>query len=621
MERRFPYWQSRSLRWWSLPVGIVVFLVALSTIPYHFPVSPNFSESYLFGYNNRVGMAIVALGLVLLAVFGPRLELQQPKPGKPLSRSTLRKALAISFVVSTVFYLLTRELNGFNESIYLIDRVHMLLDGRVPYRQFEFAYGALFLYLPAWIAKALHLSASDGYGIFFVLATVLGTWLLFRVISAIDEPAGKQRTIFLLFWYISTAALPSIGTNCSMLRFILPSFFGLVLYRQMERTPGPLILLLPIPMYAVLLAVSPEFGVAFALGIAAYLLLFGHLRIPANLIAFFVTLASMAALTWLAERLGVFTTLEVFRTGGLNFPIMPAPHMLLLYTFAGVAACYAGQRLRQRQPGALLMLIFVSAFSLAGALGRCDPFHTLMDPIGILIAASFLIASLPALRRVVLPVAIFVYAVFPLAVAVPYNGTNFVKAALPLYLAHEDSKQLTAFDHRIIAKMSRTMTPALAAEKFAALKYFAQHKGAIDVPALFGQPVSTVFAVPFGFAPSHFGPYHSPAIDEGYYSETINIATAAGIDRVIRELESHPERPLLMLPGRERNCSGDAATAQTYLRQTFLYPYSARVMHPESIGEPLCVYIQQHYSRAQAATPERFDYELWVRTKRPQEPK
>jgi hypothetical protein len=621
MERRFPYWQSRSLRWWSLPVGIVVFLVALSTTPYHFPVAPNFSESYLFGYNNRVGMAIIAFGLVLLAIFGPQLNRQQAKPGKPLTRSTLYKALAISFGVSTVFYLFTRELDGFNESIYLIDRVQMLLDGRAPYKQFEFAYGALFLYIPAWIARVFHLSASDGYGVFFVLAAVLGTWLLYFVVENVDEPPGKQRIIFLLFWYVSTAALPTIGINGSMLRFILPSFFGIAFYRQMERMPGPLNLLLPIPMYAVLLAVSPELGVAFAIGVAAYLLLFGQLRLAANLLAFSVMLISVAALTWLAARLGVFTTLEVFRTGGLNFPIMPAPHMLLLYTFAGVAACYAGQRLRQHKPSALLMLIFVSAFSLAGALGRCDPFHTLMDPVGILIAASFLISGLPILRRVVLPVAIFVYAVFPLLVTVPYNGTNFVKAALPLYLAHENSQQITSFDRCIIARMSRTMAPELAAEKFAALKHFSQQKGPIDVPTLFGQPENTIFAVPFGFAPSHFGLYHSPAIDEGYYSETINIATSEGIARVINELSTHPERPLLMLPGRECNCSGDAATAQTYLRQTFLYPYSARIRHPESIGEPLCVYIQQHYSRAEAATPERFDYELWLRAKRPQEPK
>jgi hypothetical protein len=619
MARLFPYLRSRSLRWWSLPVGIVAFLIALSTIPYHFAVSPNFSESYLFGYNNRVGMAIIAFGLVLLAIFGPQLNRQQPKPGKPLTRSTLYKALAISFGVSTLFYLFTRELDGFNESIYLIDRVQMLLDGRAPYKQFEFAYGALFLYIPAWIARVFHLSASDGYGIFFVLSAVLGTWLLYFVVDNIDEPPGKQRIIFLLFWYFATAALPTIGTNGSMLRFILPSFFGIVLYKRMHRTPGPGNLLLPIPIYALLLAVSPEFGVAFAIGIATYMLLFGRLRIAANLVAFITMLVSMSALTSLAARFGVFTTLEVFRTGGLNFPMMPAPHMLLLYTFAGVAACYAGQRLRQRQPSALLVLIFISAFSLVGALGRCDPFHTLMDPIGILIAASFLISDLPSLRRFMLPVAIFVYAIFPLAVSVPYNGTNFVKAALPLYLSHEASEQTTGFDRRLIARMSRTMSPELAAEKFAALKHFAQHKGAIDVPALFGQPENTVFAVPFGFAPSHFGLYHSSALDEGYYSETINIATAAGIDRVIGELASHPERPLLMLPGRERNCSGDAATAQNYLRQTFLYPYSARIRHSESIGEPLCVYIQKHFFRIGAATPERFDYELWQRIEQPQD--
>jgi hypothetical protein len=606
----------RTLRWWLLPVGVAAFLVALSTVPYHFPIAPNFSEAYLFGYNNRVGMAIVALGLILLAAFGPKLNPQpSTRPDKPLTRRTLAKALAISFVASTLCYLLTRGLNGFNESIYLIDRVQMLLDGRTPYTQFEFAYGALFLYVPAWLARLLHLSAGDGYGLFFVLATVLGTWLLWMTLKNIDEPPAQQRKLFLLLWFLSTMALTNLGTNCSMLRFLLPSYFGVVLYQRLARAPqaNPLTLLLPVPMYAVLLAVSPEFGVAFGIGIAAYLALFGGLSIAKNLAAFLVGLASMAALTLLAARLGVFTTLQVFSSGGLNFPIMPAPHMLLLYTFAGVAACYAGHQLRERRPSALLMLIFVSAISLAGALGRCDPFHTLMDPLGIVIVAGFLIAGLPQLRRIVWPLFVALYIVFPVIVTVPYNGTNFVKAALPLYLAHEGSNT-TNFDRWVIARMAHTMPPSLATKKFESLKHFSQlsqHGSAIDVPALFGQPAGTVFAAPFGFAPSHFGLYHSPAIEEGYYAETVNIATPAGITRVIDELAAHPSRPLLMLPGRETNCASNAAAAQHYLRETFLYPYSARAVHLESIGEPLCRYLQQHYHRAEAATPARFDYELW----------
>jgi len=352
MPTLLPDLRRRTLRWWLLPVGVAAFLVALSTVPYHFPVAPNFSESYLFGYNNRVGMVIVALGLILLAAFGPRLELQPTTPGKPLTRRTLYKALAVSFVVSTLCYLLTRALNGFNESIYLIDRVQMLLDGRTPYTQFEFAYGALFLYVPAWFARLLHLSAGDGYGLFFVLATVLGTWLLWLTLKNIDEPPAQQRKLFLLLWFLSTMALTNLGTNCSMLRFVLPSYFGAVLYRRLARAPQTqlLTLLLPVPMYAVLLAVSPEFGVAFGIGIAAYLALFGGLRITVNLAAFVVTLMGMAALTLLAAKLGVFTTLQVFSSGGLNFPIMPAPHMLLLYTFVGVTACYAGANSASASP-------------------------------------------------------------------------------------------------------------------------------------------------------------------------------------------------------------------------------------------------------------------------------
>lgn len=152
-------------------MGSIVFLLALSWLPYKVPVARVYSESYVVGYNNRAGALIIALGAVLLAMFGPALLLQF-SPGKPLASSTLKKALAVSAALSGALYLLTRKLDGVIESIYLIDRIKLLVEGKVPYKDFEYAYGALFLYGPAWISRELHIPVGDAYGTVWILSLI-----------------------------------------------------------------------------------------------------------------------------------------------------------------------------------------------------------------------------------------------------------------------------------------------------------------------------------------------------------------------------------------------------------------------------------------------------------------
>jgi hypothetical protein len=108
-----------------LLAGCALFLAAMSWLPYHVAVEPSQSLSYLFGYNNKVGELLVGLGIVLLLVFGPELH---PSSGSahPLKSSTLVKALAGTFAVGGVLVLLTRKLEGINESIYFIDRIHLI---------------------------------------------------------------------------------------------------------------------------------------------------------------------------------------------------------------------------------------------------------------------------------------------------------------------------------------------------------------------------------------------------------------------------------------------------------------------------------------------------------------
>ena len=313
---------------------------------------------------------------------------------------------------------------------------------------------------------------------FWITLVLLGTWLLYQTILWVDVPDGAKQSIFLLFWTFSVLNLFTFGVTYSLFRYTLPCFFGLVLYRRLAPPASqPLTLLLPAPMYGMLLLISPELGIAFAVGTTAYLLCFGHLRRGVNLLAFAANLVVMGAISAAAARTGTFYTLQAFSTGGFNLPVTPAPHVLLLFLLTGLAACYVGQRLRLGRPDALVMLVAVSACSLAAALGRCDPLHTLLNPLGVMIAGSFLLTALPLLRRVFWPAMWVVYGLLFAVTIVSQSGMQMEKAALPALWSLTPARYQPRLDQWVLASMTRSLGPALAKTKFDTLRSATAQKG------------------------------------------------------------------------------------------------------------------------------------------------
>ena len=102
--------KSRLPRLW-LAGGVTFGLAAclIFVLPLFVPMKPiqTVSVSYLAGFNNSVAL-FGAVGLSLLALFGPRLRLSF-KPGKPLTASTLKKSLAIVGAGALVLDLRTLE--------------------------------------------------------------------------------------------------------------------------------------------------------------------------------------------------------------------------------------------------------------------------------------------------------------------------------------------------------------------------------------------------------------------------------------------------------------------------------------------------------------------------------
>ena len=558
---------------WFVAGWAALAVAALLWLPYHVAVVPTYSESYLFGFSNRAGLGIFVLFGLGIALFAPGFSMPTGTDvaRRPLRRSTLYWAMASTFAVSITLYLATRNLGGIDESVYLIDRVKLVLDGRVPYRDFEWPYGVLFLYGPTWLARGLHLPASDAYGVFWILLSLTGVWLLYRTLRWVEVPGLPARETFLVLVGVGLVALLGSGVNYSLLRFVLPCFLGVWIYRIIHRQKVTGVLCIA-PAYALLLAISPEFALSFLVGMGLYLAWFVGLRSRIDWLVAVALAGIVTGTTWAAAELGVFKMMKEFSSGGFNFPIVPAPHILLFLLAIAICAAYAGKSARTRESSGLLVLILVSGVAIAGALGRCDPGHVFLDPMGITIVALLLGGTAPGWGRA------YFFTVVCLFVAIP--------------LVLSSAKLLS--ERQYAAEWGVTAETA-------------------DVDGMFGSAPGTVFAAPMGFGLSHFGTWHSAAVDEGYFMGFQDVLTPPGVNAKIAELAGHPERPLLLPEHWDGSCQTNLEVRRRLISTLFLYPYRAAARHPESINTPFCEYVKEHYQLEIAGSPEHQGYEVWAR--------
>ena len=610
-------WRRSPLTWAAAAGGSLLFGFALFRWPYHFPPSEVISGSYYFGYNNRVGQILVAAWLVLLAVLGPALPWRDTTR-KPLTRSTLRKALLLTGLVATVLYLGTREVNGVNEAIYFLDRLHLTLAGHVPYRDQEFIYGAGMLYLPALLTWVLHLPVPDAYGLVFVSSAVLGVWMLHGTLCAVTEFPGARRAVFLLFTAANLLNLCSFGLNYSLFRFAMPCYLAMRVHRALTaRREAGLAFLLPVPFYVLLLLWSPELAIAFAVGMVAYLGTFGLRLRPGHADMLFGTMAGLATVTWLAARLHVFSSMVGFSHGGYNFPIVPASFVFLFLLAAALSAMYIRQVWRVRSRSVLPALIAGSSLSMAAALGRCDKAHVLTDPMGILLTGFLLVSGFPWPRRLVFTVAWLIMFLLPLPDVVRATANLMEKAALPTFFGYEQrhgsGKQTTRADAWILQKMTAALgSPARAQEKFDDFQAFGRTQGPIDMAKVFGLPPGTPVYAPFGFAPGHQGTSQPRLLDEGYYLAMMDIVSPENVERKVAEIDQQPRRPMVMMPNFREQCGTTGEDTRALLGALNGHPYHAPVIHALSIAVRVCAAIEAGYHPAGPATSEQFGYQLWL---------
>ena len=574
-------------KWRSILLFGVAALLAVATVPYWVPMRPAVSDSYIFGYNNRAGIALFLLFAALGAwrTRGMRLPSGRVDPSRA-RRVYEIAAVLVAFGLSWGMYRLVAPLHGFAESTYFLHRLNLLAAGRVPYREFEFAYGAGLLYGPLWLAHALHASLAQGYYWFWIATVVVGNALLFEALRLAGDEREDRSGIFWVFYAISLFGILTTGLNYTLLRFVLALYASAWVEKLREKS---LVSACAVVFAAVvvLLLVSPEMAVGFAMGTLI------HFAISIDWNEKFAVfglagLTLVLAMTFaVANSLGVFMTMRAFSAGGNNFPVYVAPSIAL---FLAVVWC-GFQLLLQGVRGILRYWILLGAVMIPAALGRCDTGHILSYTLGIFLSVA-LVLSRARRWRIGIRVAGAAYVLL------------FIVPALPV--------EYIPFTARAAARSDAAWAQRYAKWALGTQKAEDARENVVR-PELDAGPGEKWLA-PFSYRPNVQDVVSSPAIEYGYYEGMTNVLTPEQVRFKLQEIETHPEMPLLLPRQWVSYCVRTADNSRQLLSGLFGVPYIKQPAHEMDLYMPVCDYIRENYRYLPTrAEQELGEFDLWGR--------
>ncbi len=512
-------------------IFLLALLAALWTVPYFFPVNATISLSYVVGYNNRVAVLVFALGAILFAFLTHgELASASSTHNQKVTRADLVASLA---VVGLACFLRHHhgQIPG-DESSYVINRLQMLASGLRPYKDVEFIYGPLHLWIPRLVTRVFGFSVTTGYYVWWYTQWLVGTAMLWTTVSLLPYVLRRRR---LIFWFVLAELLFSIsseGTAYTPVRLAGAAFCVVVLCEIWRRTASAW-LLLASGAAAILLGIgiSPEQGLAVALGLIAWLALRAWTERTPQAIALAAGMAVITALCVLPFLwLGVFRVLAEFAGGAYQFPLVPSPAtppLLLAYI---AAACGGVLALRHRQmEGPVIPLVLSGFATLPAVLGRADLGHLMLGSGAFLLGVAYL-ETRPVLGRWWSPLVICFLIVAPLL--------RIARSAL-----RPDLHQ------------------APPAFWYVGMTNGARASGEPGTSDVLHAPCKVIFRAPtvrprFDLTPA------AQCLDTGYFAGLQNVLTADTIARKAEELSREPLQPLLL---RDLPLSEEFATSENHV--------------------------------------------------------
>jgi len=559
---------------------IILGLVAITFLPYFIPSAPTASDSYLFGYNNRAGilllLALVAVGVIWTK--GMNLQFLSRGTSAPVSVEVLIFSLVTVACGCAIMWAFAGRYEGFGESFYVIDRAWLVAAGKAPFRDAEFAYGPAMLYVPILLHSIFSISIAQAYYIFWAGSYLLGTYLLYKTVNLVDYPSPTKQEIYLLLFLTGLFAIVRMGTNYTFLRFVCPLFFVLVIQKWLLGCAGRWGIRAffgCVAFAVILISLSPETAIAFAFA-CTWLVAFSRTE-PVSRRAARVTvlLAAFLLLFLWAKELHILDTLLADGSGAINFPIMPAPHILVFFAAVFVCACYLYWRVRDRQINDnTIGLIGYSVPMLGAALGRCDPSHVFWNGMAIFLASMFYVSHQRAAWR-----------------------------------AYRVAFLLFVF---LLPSMSELY---LFLPQLRAIRFLNEHGNGLagkgDVAMLY-TGWSGGFYAPFGYRSNGFGTYRSSRVSYGRFEGVIDVSTPRAVEEKVAEIREHPDWALIVPYDYEIYCQVDPIKERHYLTVLMLFPHLERPVHPLDVRNAICETIRSEYRLAQEPSKQSLGYGLWV---------
>src|SRR5579862_154753 len=442
--------QRRLLVGLFIPLGVGLIFI----LPWFVPQSgPIVSDSYTFGFSNAAAdLGVLAM---LAALFFWRYKdggcanqqeaffdlLAAPPRPKTNHRLFWPATFAVTlFAAATAggwWWYLPKAY--FGESAYFLTRLDRMLMGEAPYGDFDFGYGPWMLDAPFYLHKlgAGRLGIDTSYILCLLVFFVLGMLALADVVRSLAL-SEKLKALLILAFGVAGANI-SLGILYTPLRYILPLWAVIVHQRQVRRdiAEGDTLSLSQIALAFALpfagFCICPDTGVVTLFAMVAGCLWFWRTSWRAPMLG---ALAAAASAGMVAHLYGpdYFRMFLLFGGGAYNFPIVPAPYILvflgcvfyLLPDLGVIALDEEGAE----APLFAAVLVALGLF-IPSALGRCDPGHVFENGLGILVlAAAGLVASPSPARR-----GIFVFGAILLFGTMEVASWNNGKPALD-YVLH-----------------------------------------------------------------------------------------------------------------------------------------------------------------------------------------
>lgn len=391
---------------WKLSIviwGISVILAGVGVfyIPWFIPPSqPVPGESFVFGFNNKIGVLTlgVALFLASIAVYinpgktgivwikGEAKLLPSFREGK----SCYVVLLSCCILWGGAITYWGNYLNdpSWGESRMFYHGMDLIALGQVPYRDFMFNYGPAMLYLPYGLSYCTggYFGFEESYQIMLVLFTSAGFLGIFLILQKL-ELSSSQRLLALILLVGAWASL-MMGLQGTPLRFIIIPMAVVLMDNCYEKIGSfgirSKIIKMIVSATSVITCVSlsPEMGIAGALSVSTYATthLMRRAWIDGISILSGVIIAISAVLVGFP---GYLTSVFAFGSGGDNFPIYPNAHNISLVVISlltipiligkAIADPYDRRAPLSASLGVASVLLLVAAF------GRCDPGHVMFN--------------------------------------------------------------------------------------------------------------------------------------------------------------------------------------------------------------------------------------------------